>query len=96
MGDYEAAAEPEIPPAVAIHRTAQICFWIVSYFLAIWLLGFSYAVPSMMLAYLKFGAAENWRLSLVLTICGWAFYYFLFEYSLNIPFPPGLVFEWFA
>ncbi|MDZ4341366.1 MAG: tripartite tricarboxylate transporter permease [Candidatus Binatia bacterium] len=96
MGDFEAALEPELPPALVIQRTARISFWIVAYFLAIWFLGFSYAVPLMMLVYLKLGASEKWPITLILTAVGWVFFYLLFERSLHIPFPPGLLFEWLA
>jgi hypothetical protein len=94
MGEFEIPAEPEVPPSVANKRTTQISLWIVAYFLAIWFLGFSYAVPLMIFAHVKFGAAEKWPLSLALTAGGWAFFYLLFERSLHVPFPPGLIFSW--
>jgi putative tricarboxylic transport membrane protein len=96
MGEFEIPAEPEVPPSVANKRTTQISLWIVAYFLAIWFLGFSYAVPLMIFAHVKFGAAEKWPLSLALTAGGWAFFYLLFERSLHVPFPPGLIFDWLA
>jgi len=94
MGEFEIPAEPEVPPSIANKRTMQISMWIFAYFLAIWFLGFSYAVPLMILAHLKFGAAEKWPISLAMTVGGWAFFYLLFERSLHIPFPPGLIFSW--
>jgi hypothetical protein len=96
MGEFEIPAEPEVPRDIANKRTMQISFWIFAYFLAIWLLGFSYAVPLMVFAHVKFGAAEKWPLSLALTAGGWAFFYLLFERSLHVPFPPGLIFDWLA
>jgi putative tricarboxylic transport membrane protein len=94
MGDFETAAEPELPREIVNRRTQTICFWIIAYFLAIWVLGFSYAVALMIFAYLKFGAWEKWPISLILTAGGWGFFYVLFDYALTIPFPPGLLFEW--
>ena len=94
MGEFEIPAEPEVPPKIANKRTLQISFWIFAYFLAIWFLGFSYAVPLMILTHLKFGAGEKWPISLSLGVGGWVFFYLLFEHSLHIPFPPGLIFEW--
>ncbi len=94
MGDFETGGEPELPREVTAKRTASISSWIVGYYIAIWLLGFSYAVPLMILTYLKLGASEKWPITLILTLCGWGFFYLLFEYSLNIPFPPGAIFEW--
>lgn len=94
MGDFETAGEPELPPQVVRQRTWTISSWIIAYYLAIWLLGFAYAVPLMIFTYLKFGGSEKWFLTVVLTVAGSAFFYVLFEYSLKIPFPPGLLFEW--
>ena len=74
-------------------RTAAISAWIVGYFLAIWLLGFSVAVPLTMLLYLK-AAREKWPITVVLTLFAWLSFYGLFEYSLHVPFPPGLIFQW--
>jgi putative tricarboxylic transport membrane protein len=96
MGDFEAAAEPELPSTLANQRTARISFWIICYFIAIWLLGFPYAVPIMIFAYLKFGASEKWPISLILTAAGWGLFYLLFDRSLHIPFPPGQIFEWLS
>jgi hypothetical protein len=94
LGDFETAAEPELPREIVTKRTKTISFWIITYYLAIWLLGFSYAFPLMIFGYLKFGAGEKWPISLILTAAGWGFFYLLFDYSLQIPFPLGLVFEW--
>jgi TctA family transporter len=96
MGDFGAAAEPHLPPNVVNLRTMRILAWIIGYFLAIWFLGFQYAVPLLILAYLKIGAREKWPISLIFTAAGWAFFYFLFDYALNIPFPPGLILEWLS
>ncbi len=94
MADYEIGAEPEVPQNIVVDRTMRIALWIIAYFLAIWVFGFSYAVPLMIFAHLKFGAAEKWPISVTLTLGGWAFFYLLFERSLHIPFPPGLIFDW--
>jgi hypothetical protein len=96
MADFESGGEPELTREVTNKRTGAICSWIIVYYIAIWLVGFSYAVPLMIFTYLKFGASEKWPITLILTAVGWAFFYLLFEYSLNIPFPPGSIFEWLA
>jgi len=96
MGDFEIGGEPELTREVTNKRTGAICAWIIAYYIAIWLLGFSYAVPLMIFTYLKFGASEKWPITLILTAVGWTFFYLLFGYSLNIPFPPGLIFEGLA
>ena len=74
-------------------RTILIITWTVAFFVAIWLLGFSYAVPLMMLLYLKFGGKEGWVITLSVTFGTWLFYWGLFEKMLNVPFPEGLLLE---
>lgn len=95
MADYEKAGEAEAPQDEG-KKTAQTLVWILAYYFAIWLLGFSYAVPLMIFTFLKWGAGEKWPITIILTIVGWAFFYLLFDYSLQIPFPDGLLFTWFA
>jgi TctA family transporter len=87
-------SEPEIDPIVERHRTLAIGCWIVGFFLAIWIFGF---VPASALAtflYLKFGAGERWPISLALTAACWLFFFGVFDYALQLPFPAGSIFEW--
>ncbi|MGE5305842.1 MAG: tripartite tricarboxylate transporter permease [Alphaproteobacteria bacterium] len=74
-------------------RTAQITGWIVGYFAALLLFGFSVAIPLMTLLYLKV-ARERWLIALLLTLSAWGLYYGLFEYALHVPFPTGLLLNW--
>lgn len=87
------AETPDKERRVLLRRTAQITGWIVGFFAAIWLLGFSYAVPLTTLLYLKF-AGERWPITLLLTFLAWISFYGVFDYSLHVPFPPGLFLEW--
>lgn len=80
--------------ALAMKRTASISTWIVGYFLAIWLLGFSLAIPLTTLLYLKMAGKERWPTVIVATLLAWASFYALFDYALHIPFPEGLVLHW--
>ena len=83
----------EVEPAVARQRTISIIGWTVGFFLAIWLLGFSYAVPLMIFLYLKLAGKEGWAMTIAVTFFSWLFYWSLFEKLLNVPFPDGLLFE---
>jgi hypothetical protein len=74
----------------------SIASWILMFFIAIWLLGFSFAVPLTMFLYLKLGAKEKWSTTLILTACGWAFFYTVFAYALRIPFPEGILTIWLS
>lgn len=102
QGVFEAffrTTEPSEAPvaaeaAIAHRRTLSISAWIVGFFLAIWLFGFTIASAVGTFLYLKFGARENWLISVVLTVIAWAFFYGLFDYMLHLPFPEGELFYW--
>jgi len=83
--------EEEIDPAVVRKRTIEVILWTIGFFLAIWILGFSYAVPLTILLYLKFAGKESWRMTALVTFFSWLFYWGLFEKLLNVPFPEGLL-----
>jgi TctA family transporter len=86
----EEAAE-EIAPEVVRQRTLAIIAWTVGFFLAIWLIGFTYAVPLTILLYLRFAGKERWLMTALVTFFSWLFYWSLFEKMLNVPFPEGLL-----
>ena len=90
---WEVAAD--VPPEVAARRTVSIIIWSIGFFVAIWLLGFSYSIPVSMLLYLKLAGKEKWPMALAVTFFTWLFVYGLFERALSIPFPDGLLFTWF-
>jgi hypothetical protein len=92
--DLLSSVEVELPPEIAHRRTAVIFGWIVTYFLAIWLLGFSIGVPLCTFVYFRTGPREKWLLSLILTAFSWAFIYGLFGRILHVPFPQGQLFQW--
>jgi len=86
--------EHEIPKEVAHKRTRDMFIWIAAYFIAIWLFGFAIGGTICCFFHLKFAYTEKWPISIMLTIFLWAFIYLLFERTLNVPFPPGQLFEW--
>jgi len=75
-------------------RTASFVRWILGFFFAIWLLGFSIAVALSTFLYLKAGAGEKWLITIILTLVAFVSFYGLFIYTLHVPFPDGLLFEW--
>jgi putative tricarboxylic transport membrane protein len=91
--ESEGEGTVEISPEVATRRTLTILGWTVGFFIAIWLLGFSYAVPLTMVLYLKFAGREKWPITAIMTFCTWGFFYLLFQRMLNVPFPDGLIFD---
>ena len=89
------ADHADIPPAVARRRTLSVIGWTVGCFLAIWLLGFSYAVPLFIFLYLKLAGREGWLMTIAVTFFSWLFFYALFERMLNVPFPDPLLLSFF-
>ncbi|RJR43330.1 MAG: hypothetical protein C4576_14620 [Desulfobacteraceae bacterium] len=83
----------EIPRETANRRTRNMFFWILAYFAAIWLLGFSIGGTLCAFLHLKLASREKWPITIILVTGLWAFVYLFFERTLNVPFPPGHVFE---
>lgn len=86
---WEAALD--VSPYLATRRTLAVIGWTVGFFVMIWLLGFAYAVPVVMILYLKFAGREKWPMTLIVTFFTWLFFHGLFERALNVPFPEGLL-----
>jgi len=79
---------------VAKRRSLEVCAWIAGFWVAIWLLGFSFATLVATLQYLKISARERWPISVLLSVFGFLFVYGLFEKALGVPFPPGQLLVW--
>ena len=62
--------------------------------MAIWILGFVPASAIATFLYLKYGAGEKWPISLMLTAACWLFFWGMFDYALQLPFPNGVLFDW--
>jgi Tripartite tricarboxylate transporter TctA family/Tripartite tricarboxylate transporter TctB family len=92
---FETGVAFEVAPEVANRRTWSIIGWIVGFFIAIWLLGFSFAVPLTLVLYLWLAGREKWTTIAMVTFFTWLFFYLLFERMLQVPFPDGLVFSLF-
>jgi hypothetical protein len=88
------ASEAELDPAVTRKRTIAIAGWIGGFFLAILLLGFTIASAAATFLYLKFSSGERWSTSIVLAFLAWGFFYGMFDYTLNLPFPDGVLMDW--
>lgn len=89
-------ARPELTTSLVYRRTASIAVWIIGYFLLIWLLGFSLAVPLATFLHLKVAGREKWAATLIPTLIAWGFFYGLFDRGLHMPFPEGRLFFWFG
>ncbi len=83
----------EIPLSLIHRRTTGIALWLTGLFVAIWLLGFSLSIPLFTLAYLKVESKEAWWFAILLSALCWLFLFGLFEWTLNVPFPKGVLLE---
>jgi MFS family permease len=92
--EYRFEDEPGVDPILARQRTVAITCWIVGFFLAIWIIGFIPASAIATLLYLKFGAGERWPVTLAVSAACGLFFWGMFDYALQMPFPAGAVFDW--
>jgi putative tricarboxylic transport membrane protein len=91
---YHLEDEPKVDPVVVRQRTIAITCWIVGFFLAIWIIGFIPASAVATLLYLRFGAGEKWPVTLAIGAACWLFFWGMFDYALQMPFPRGALFDW--
>jgi hypothetical protein len=84
-----AEAEEDIPPAVVRRRTIEMSAWIIGIALGILVFGFELGAALLSFAFLRWGAKEKVRISLVIAVFTYLFFYVVFDRSLNIPFPEG-------
>jgi hypothetical protein len=73
---------------------AGIWGWIIGYFVAIWLLGFSIGGPLCAFIHLKIASREKWLISIILTAIVWAVIYGAFDRCLHVPFLTGDLLVW--
>jgi putative tricarboxylic transport membrane protein len=92
--EYRLEEEPQVDATVARRRTFAITCWIVGFFIAIWIVGFIPASAIATLLYLKFGAGERWPITMAISVACWLFFWGMFDYALQMPFPSGAVLEW--
>lgn len=85
-----------LPDAVVRRRTLLAIGWILGFFAAIVLLGFTLAVPLFVLLYLKLQGREGWTFSITLTAVVSAVFYGLFEHLLHLPFADGWLLAWLS
>jgi hypothetical protein len=74
-----------------LKRTINIFLWIFGWFPVILLIGFPLSVPVYFIALFRFRGKESWKLTIILTILAWAFFYGIFIKLLNTPFMDGWI-----
>jgi len=90
------AREPAATTATPAPRNAEhmMLVWLMVFFGAILAFGFTYSVPVLVFAYLKFGARERFAIALIGALAIWAVLYGLFEQGFGIPLFEGLLRAW--
>lgn len=88
------AAPRDAPPhQQARRRIVVICSWILVFFAGVWLLGFRVGSFVLTAAFLRWGAAERWRVSLAAAGVSYLFFLVVFYLILQVPLPAGLLAE---
>jgi len=72
----------------------RMLFWLLAYCLGILGLGFLYAAPLLVLAFLVLGRRESWATGAIGAAATWGVLYGLFEQAFQIPLFDGLVAGW--
>jgi len=76
-----------------VGRTLAFFGWFAGGAVGIWLLGIVIALPLMAFLYMFVEGRERWTASLVMGGCTFLFLWGLFEYLLDIRWPPGILFR---
>jgi len=84
----------QTPGRTAVRRTLLAMAWMLGFFAAIVLLGYPFAIPLLVLLYLKLEGREGWIFSGVFAIMVWAIFYAVFDRLLHLPFPAGWIQTW--
>jgi hypothetical protein len=89
----EATEGDELPPEMVWRRTFGMSAWIMAFALTVVLLGFKVSAGLATLAFLRCAAHEKWKITLLISLGTYLFFYLAFDFALNIPFPPGWIAE---
>lgn len=88
------ATDEAAPPDDAMRRKALfIIAWTVGFCVGLWLLGFRLGAPFLTFGFLRFGAGESARLSVLFALSVYLSIVFLFQAVVGLPFPPGTIFQ---
>ena len=68
-----------------------ILAWMAGFIALVLLIGFPFAVPLLIFAYLRVAGREPWLLSIALAAAAWGIFHLLFQKLLHFPFEAGLL-----
>ena len=76
---------------VELRRTLVFFAWFIGGALGIWLLGIIYSLPLLVFFYALVDGKEKLSTSVIMGVCAYALIWGLFEYVLEMRWPPGLL-----
>jgi hypothetical protein len=85
------AAEEEKAAPGAVRKGLVTAGWILGFAAAIWLAGFPIGSALASLVFLRFKAAESWKLAIIYAAITYACLVVGFDYALKTTFPPGVL-----
>ena len=92
FGAGSAAAEEEaIPTAVARRRTIEMSLWILAFAFSTVLLGFRLGAGLTTFGFLRWGAHESWKTTILIAVATYLSFWLIFDVGLNTPFPAGIL-----
>lgn len=92
--DFQSLAGEGIEPSVIFRRTLEIYGWMLGLGFLIVFFSFYIAFPLFVFLYVKVVGRYGWVFSLLMGAIIWVFFYGLFDRTLHLPFPDGLILEW--
>jgi len=84
-------SQGDLPADVFKSRMIAIVGAIVGFPIAVWLIGFTFAIPLVTFLYLKVASREGWGISLALSAAAGVMFYLMFVIALGIPVRSGLL-----
>jgi hypothetical protein len=91
-----AEAESAIPKDVVHSRTREMIAWILAITAGIVLFGFELGAALLTFLFLHVASRERLRTSILIALATYFSFYILFDRALFIPFPPGVVADFFG
>jgi putative tricarboxylic transport membrane protein len=88
--DLRDPQRPEGPPKGGL-AALGILAWMAAFIALVLLIGFPFAVPLLIFAYLRIAGGESWLLSIALAAAAWGMFHLLFQKLLHFPFEAGLL-----
>ena len=84
--------EPSLSQGQSMRNVGLALCWIIALFVAVYLFGFTVAIPVFIIAYLK-THGQGWLGSIIYAIIVTAFVYSVFRLALKLPFYEGWLFS---